>query len=285
MGSGMNAKEQIDFVRDMLNEASAAHWLDVGILRRINAAQERIALRVAQTAGQWLIKSASVTPVASVITLPADCSKVVYLEETSSGWPVDWLGSVTHRRVSRGVGASVGVGPAEAYMLADTIEVNQASYTTACTLWYQKRVPKLHSGDASAAAAGSITLAVDVNKVFLTDYYAGVTIEQYNAALATATYVAFRSAITASTTAGVCTVTGTPTNAYGYGTISVLPEETHLLMCYMATADAILKPSATIDDKAVDRIRADAKDMKKDVWEWLESRVPGGERVEVGEEY
>jgi len=281
----MNAKEQIDFVRDQLSEASAAHWLDVGLLRRLNAAQERIALRIALTAGQWLVKNASVTPVASVITLPTDCSKPIYLEETSSGSPIDWLGSVTHRRVSRGIGADVGVGSAEAYLLADTIEVNQANYTTACTLWYQKRVPWLHAGDASAAAASSITLAADANRVFLADYYAGVTLEQYNAASATATIVAFRSLITANTAVGVCTVTGTPTNAYGYGTISVLPKETHMLMCYMATADAILKPSATIDDKAVDRIRADTKDMQRDVWQWLESRTVGGERIEIGEEY
>ncbi len=281
----MNAKEQIDFVRDMISEASAAHWSDVNLLRRINAAQERIALRIALTAGQWLVKSASVTPVASVITLPTDCSKPVYLETTSEGTPVSWLGSVTHRRVSRGVGANVDVGFLEAYPLADTIEVNQASFTTACTLWYQKRVPWLHAGDAAAAAATSITLAADANRVYVADYYAGVTLEQYNAASATATYVAFRSAITANTVAGVCTVTGTPTNAYGYGTISVLPKETHMLMCYMATADAILKPSATIDDKAVDRIRADMKDMQRDVWQWLESRTVGGERVEVAEEY
>jgi hypothetical protein len=209
----------------------------------------------------------------------------MYLEETVSGSPIDWLGSVTHRRVSRGIGADIGIGAAEAYLLADTIEVNQASYTTACTLWYQKRVPWLHAGDAGAVAAGSIALATDVNRVFLADYYVGAVLEQYNAASATATHVTFRSLISANTAAGVCTVTGTPTTAYGYGTVSVLPQETHMLMCYMAAADAILKPSATIDEKAVDRIRADAREMQKDVWQWLESRVVGGERVEIGEEY
>jgi len=284
----MNSWEQMKFVRDMLNEESAAHWSDVGIVRRLNAAQERIALKVAMSAGQWLVKSASVTPVASVITLPADCSKPIYLEETSSGYVIDWLGAVTHRRVSRGAGAasvSLGQTVSEAYPLAATIEVNQDSYTTACTLWYQRRVPKLHAGDASGAAAQSITLAADSNRVYLADYYAGAGIEQYNAAGATATYVALRDTITANTAAGACTVTGTPTNAYAYGTISVLPEETHLLMCYMALADCILKPSATIDDKAVDRIRADTKEMKTEVWHWLETRIPGADRTEIGEEY
>jgi hypothetical protein len=277
----MNAKEQIDFVRDMISEVSEAHWKDVGILRRLNAAQERIALRIALTAGQWLVKSASVTPSASIITLPADCSKPICLEETVSKAPIGWLGSVTHRSISRTLD---GV-PAEGYMLADTIEINQENYSTACTLWYQKRVPWLHAGDAGAVAAGSLALALDANRVYLADYYAGVTLEQYNAASATAAYVTFRSLISANTAAGVCTVTGTPTTAYGYGTISVLPKETHMLMCYMAAADAILKPSATIDDKAVDRIRADMRDMRTDVWQWLESRTVGGERVEVTEEY
>lgn len=284
----MNAWEQMNFVRDMLNEASAAHWTDVGIVRRLNAAQERIALKVAQSPGQWLVKSASVTPVASVITLPSDCSKPIYMEETSTGYVIDWLGSVTHRRVSRGAGAasvSLGQTVSEAYPLAATIEVNQDSYTTALTLWYQRRVPKLHAGDASGAAAQSITLAADTNRVYLANYYANVGIEQYNAAGATATYVALKDTITANTAAGACTVTGTPTTNYAYGTISVLPEETHLLMCYMAVADCILKPSSTIDDKTVDRIRAETGDMKKDVWNWLETRVPGSDRVEIGEEY
>jgi len=281
----MNAKEQIDFVRDMIGEDVAAHWSNVKLLKRLNAAQERIALRVAQTAGQWLVKSASVTPVASVITLPEDCGKPIYLEETSSGKPIDWLGSVTHRRVSRGVGAAVSSGALESYPLASTLEVNQASYTTACTLWYQRRVPKLHAGDSAAGAASSLTLAADENRMYLADYYIGLIVEQYNAAWATGTYVGLRSAISAYTAAGVCTVTGTPTSGYAYGMISVLPEETHLLMCYMAAADAVLKPSATIDEKTVDRIIIETKVMKKEVWEWLESRVVGGERVEIGEEY
>jgi hypothetical protein len=283
----MNAKEQLDFVRDMVGEGVAAHWTDVGLLRRINAAQELVALKVAQSPGQWLVKSGAVTPVASVITLPTDCSKPIYLEETSSGAPIDWIGSVTHRRVSRGIGAAATLADfaAEAYPLADSIEVNAASYVTPCTLWYQKRVPKLHTGDASGAALSSLTFELNAELVYLADYYAGVTVEQYNAAKATAAYVTFRSLITASTVAGACTVTGTPTTAYAYGTISVLPQETHLLMCYLAAADAILKPSATIDDKAVDRIRADAKEMKREVWSWLETRIPGGDRVEVGDAY
>ena len=281
----MNAKEQLDFIRDMVNEATAAHWEDVGLVRRLNSAQERVALRVAMTAGQWLVKSADLTPVASIITLPVDCSKPLYLEETGTGEPIDWLGSVTHRRVSRGIGAAVESGALEAYPLQATLEVNRASYVTGVTLWYQRRVPKLHTGDAAGAGIGSLTLAADANRVYLADYYTGMVLEQYNAAKATATYVTFRSAISAYTAAGVCTVTGTPTNAFAYGMISVLPEETHLLMCYIAAADALLKPSATIDEKAVDRVRADKNDIMRDVWQWLESRIVAGERVQIGEEY
>lgn len=283
----MNAWEQMKFVRDLLGEDVAVHWSDVNLVRRLNTAQDRVALRVAQVGGQWLVKSASVTPVASVITLPSDCSKPIYIEETVSGIPVDWLSSVTHRRVSRGIGANIpyGLMALEGYPLANTIEINQDQYVTGCTLWYQRRVPKLSAGDAVAGAAQSITLAADSNRVYLANYYANVGVEQYNAAGATAAYVTLRDVITASTAAGVCTVTGTPTTGYAYGTVSVLPEETHLLMCYLAAADAVLKPSTTIDDKTVDRIRADTKYMQKQVWDWLESRIAGGERVESGEEY
>lgn len=280
----MNAIEQVWFVRDLINEATAAHWSDVNLVKRLNAAQRKIALKTAQSAGQWLVTSASVTPVASVITLPADCSKPLYMEETTLGTPIPWLNSVSYRRMSRAAGTTLdSLGMREAYPLMNTIEVNQDSYTTACTLWYQRRVPDLHAGDAAAAGLSSITLAADLNRVFLVDYYKGVTLEQYNAAAATATYVGFRSAITASTTAGVCTVTGTPTNAYGYGTISILPEELHLLMCYMAAVDAVSKPGTTIDEKAKANMVSDLNDMRKDAFGWLESRVPEHYGVTIGD--
>ena len=281
----MNSKEQIDFARDMVNEATAAHWSNSNLLKRLNAAQRRIALRVAQSPGQWLVKSASVTPVASVITLPSDCSKPIYLEETSSGEPIGWIGSVTHRRVSRGVGVDLGYGALEGYPLQATLEVNQTSYVTACTLWYQRRVPDLHAGDASAAGASSLTLAADVNRVYEADYYNGLVIEAYNAAWATATAVSLRSVISDYTAAGVCTVVGTPTNAYAYGMISCLPEETHQLMCYMVASDALLKPGATIDQNAVEFVRQEMHVLRKEVYDWLASRSPGQDRVETSEEY
>jgi hypothetical protein len=165
----------------------------------------------------------------------------------------------------------------------NTLEVNEATYGTACTLWYQRRVPDLHAGDAAGAALSSLTLAADTNRVFLVDYYKNVTVEQYNAAAATATYVGFRSAITANTTAGVCTVTGTPTNAYGYGMVSILPEETHQLMAYMAAVDAVSKPGSTIDEKAKANLVSDMTDLKKDVYAWLESRIPEQLGVTIGD--
>lgn len=279
----MNALEQLWLVRDLINEATAAHWSDVNLVKRLNVAQRKVALKVSMTPGQWLVTSASVTPSSSVITLPADCSKPLYLEETTSGAPITWLNSLSYRRVSRAVGTTLASGVAEAYLLMNTIEVNESSFSTACTLWYQRRVPDLHAGDASAAAASSITLANDSNRVYLASYYVGVTLEQYNAAVATATYVAFRSAITASTAAGACTVTGTPTNAYGYGTISILPEETHQLMCYMAAVDAVSKPGSTIDEKAKEALVSDMIDLKKDVYAWLETRIPEHYGVTIGD--
>ena len=280
----MNALEQMWLVRDLINEATAAHWSDVNLVKRLNVAQRKVYLKVAMTYGQWLVTSASVTPSASVITLPADCGKPLYLEETTSGRPITWLNSLSYRRVSRLAGATLDTtGAREAYPLASTIEVNETSYTTACTLWYQRRAPDLHAGDASAAAASSITLAADSNRVYLADYYKGATIEQYNAAVATATYVAFRSAITASTAAGACTVTGTPTNAYGYGTVSILPEETHQLMAYMAAVDAVSKPGSTIDEKSKANLVSDMADLKKDVYAWLETRIPESYGVTIGD--
>ena len=100
----MNAKDQLDLLRDYIGEASASHWSDLNLLRRLNVAQRKIAVNVAMTPGNWLVTSASVTPSDSVITLPSDCGKPIYLEETTSGQPLTWLhGGVEYDEDSPGL--------------------------------------------------------------------------------------------------------------------------------------------------------------------------------------
>ena len=279
----MNAKDQLDLLRDNLNEASANVWSDVNLLRRLNIAQRRIAMRVAQTAGHWLTVSASVTPVASVITLPADCSKPLYLEETSSKQPIDWIADgLRVRQLSR--------GELEAYPLMSTIEVNQDSYTTACTLWYQIRVPDLHCGYAQSGCAAStlemddVTVAASGTSLgtgrelaFVNDYYNNVTVEVIDK---TSLIVDIRSAVTdyvAST--HKMTITGTPEDTDTYGTISRLPEETHQLIILEATVSALMKPEAKFDKAGLEFYMLELKEAREEVRDWLSSRIPGGDYV------
>lgn len=276
----MNSHDMLALLRDSVFEGTASHWSDLNLMRRLNVSQRKIAVRVAMTSGQWLLKSVSVTPVASVITLPADCSKPIYLEETSSGRVIDWLSSVGYRRVSRAIGSDWDVGSREAYPLRNTIEVNIASYTTVCTLWYQVRVPDLQQGTAKAGAVTSLTLPDDRVTKRIADYYNGVSIE-----IISGTGTAGLDTISDYTSTMIATVTGTYGVTTVFGTISMLPEELHPLIVADATVNALLKPSSSFDKDALAYYKGELRDMRKDLFGWLESRVPGGEGTEIGDPY
>lgn len=269
----MNAADMLALLRDYLNEATASFWTDVNLVRRLNMSQRKVERMVAMSPGDWLTKSASVTPSSSVITLPSDCAKPIYLEETSDGEPLSWLPSVAYRRVSRAVGTTLDqAGAQEAYPLRATIEVNRDDYSTACTLWYQIRVPNLHTGVAGASSgASALQFASDRNLVYLDDYYNDVTVEVIDD---TSGVVDIRSEITdfaAST--GIATITGTAASGDTYGTISLLPEETHHLIVLDAAVNALSKPSAQFDETAYRHIRDWMRDEKKDVENWLQERI------------
>lgn len=277
----MNCYDQLQLLRDYIGEASAAQWTDVNLVRRLNAAQRKIAIVTAMSPGNWLIKSASVTPVASVITLPVDCSKPVYLEETSSGAPISWLsGGIPYRRVSRGIGTSLDIGVGEAYPLEATIEVNKDSYTTACTLWYQVRVPDLQQGTAAAGGALSLTFPDDRNTKRVTSYYAGTQIE-----VISGTGVAAVDLISAYTATMVATVGGTYGITTLFGTISRLPEETHHLIVLEAAVIALMKPASKLDKEVLQYYLSELRTTRTDVYGWLESRTPSGIYTAVGDPY
>lgn len=272
----MNAKEQMDLLRDKIGEASASHWSDLNLLRRLNGKQRLAGVKLGMTPGQWLIVSEDVTPSDSVITLPSDCAKPVYLEEKSSGRALHWLDSVTHRRVSRAVGTVWDTaGSREVYPLLGTIEVNQSSYSTECTLWYQIRVPDLLYGTCGASSgASAVHVEAAMFPVYLDDYYNGVTLEVVDNS---SSAVDIRSTVTdyvAST--GILTITGTAAENDVYASISRLPEEMHYLLVMEAAIDALSKPSSNIDKDVWKMIVDEVKDTRRDVQAWLESRIPGG---------
>jgi len=278
----MNAVEMLELLRDNINEAVESHWSDVNLVRRLNMAQREIALLVAMSPGQWLIKSASVTPSDSVITLPADCSKPIYMEETDSGSPVHWLQKVAYRRVSRPVGTSLDVGSLEAYPLLSTLEINKDSYSTACTLWYQIRVPDLQTGTATTgSAATKLYFPDNLNTKRVDDYYNNVEVEITDGTLAGT--IDTITDYVASTR--LATITGTVSTDSVFGTISRLPEETHMLIVLDATVLAMMKPSASIDKNVIKFYVDRVKDARAEVDAWLASRIPESNGTMIGDPY
>lgn len=280
----MNTYFMLQLLRDQIGEAVASHWDDDKLVGRLNLGQRKVAVLVQSYPGAWLMKSVDLTPVDSVITLPSDCAKPVYMEEKSSGRPVSWLESVKGRRVSRVGVASLGweSGLLEAYPLLDTLEVNQAGYTNEVTLWYDVRVPDLMAGTASAGAATSLTFPDESPVKHVDDYYNGVAIEVESGTGAGTVGDIISDYVGASR---VCTVVGTYDNTSVFGTVSRLPEECHPLILAEATVLALAKPSSSIDKEVFQYYVGERRDLKRDLKEWLELRIRGHRRVEVTEDF
>jgi hypothetical protein len=278
----MDTYNMLQLLRDQVAEAVASHWSDVNLIRRLNVAQRKVAVLVQNYPASWLLKSTALTPVASVITLPQDCAKPVYLEETTSGRPLTWLGNVRTRSVSRSPSGSLGLGGIlEVYPLLNTLVVNQDSYTTGVTLWYDQRVPDLMAGTASAGAATSLTFPVNSNVKHIDDYYNGVGIE-VDSGTGAGTVGDVITDYTGST--GACVVSGTYAADSVFGTISLLPEETHYLIVLEATLLAVAKPSSNIDKEVFQYYTNERREVIKELKDWLETRIKGYGRVEVTEE-
>lgn len=272
----MNAYYIVKDVRDNLGEDTAAHWGDDDILRKVNAAHRMRANELLSVPGDWLLTSSDLTPVASVITLPTDCVKPVYMEETSSGYEVPLTGDIRVRRSTRATGVTIYSGLTEAYLNGNTLVVNQDSYTTQVTLWYQKRIPDLHMGTESSVAANTLGFDFSNQPRFVADYYKNEYVEVMDA---TTKAIEIRSLISGYTAAGVATITGTPTDTDVYGTVSSLPEEAMPLIILDATLRCMAKPGAAIDPKYFEYFQALYKDAKRDWNDFISTRVSGANKT------
>jgi len=279
-----NAYDMLELLRDNVGEASPAHWSDLNLLRRINQAYYEVARLISMSAGQWLVKSASVTPVASVITLPDDCSKPLYLEK-SNGEVISWLNSVAQRRVSRTIGTTLAGGRLEAYPLMNTIEVNEDSFTTACTLWYQQKVVDLITGTGRTAtgsmSANELDLEADLRNNVEDDYYNGATIEVVDG-------TGIGSYTVSDYDAGDETLTlnsGTFSDDSVYGLVPITPSECNDFIILRATVLAMSKPSANLDEKVFQMFMQDAREAKRDLKEWIEVRIIENSGITIGEHF
>lgn len=278
----MNAYNMLQLLRDQIGESTASHWSDINLIHRMNVSQRKIALLVGNYPGAWLQKSADLTPADSIITLPTDCAKPVYLEETSSGKPLAWLESVRARRVSRGIGVSgLWDGALEVYPLRNTLVVNQAGYATQVTLWYDQTVPDLMTGLASAGEATGLTFPDTTNVIHIDDYYNGVSIQ---AEVGTGVNTAGDVITDYDGATRVCVVTGTYGADTYFGTLTMLPEECEPLILLDATVLALAKPSSNVDEEVFQSYLTERREAKRDLVEWLETRIKGHGRVEITEE-
>lgn len=276
-----NTYDMLQLLRDYVGEAVASHWSELNLQRRLNAASKELARIVANSSGQWLVKSASVTATAGVITLPNDCSKPIFLED-SNGNAVSWLNSVAQRRVSRVTGAGTSsIGLREAYPLMKTLEVNEENFSDTLTLWYQQRVVDLHAGTASAGGAGSLTFEASARANQQDDHYNNAQIEVVSG---TGPGIYTITDYTGST--GACTLSsGTCGTDSVYGIIPTTPPECNDFIVLRAAVLAIIRPSSTLDEKVAQFLMSEYRRVRSDIADWLETRIIENTGVTIGEAY
>lgn len=282
----MNAYEMVELLRQNIGEKVEAHWSDRLLLRRLNNEQKEVARLCYDSPGDWLLKkSSSITPAASVITLPTDCVRPAYLEEVSSGRNIPIRGTVRERRVGRQPGTTISAGTIEAYFMGANLEVNMDSYTEPVYVWYQQRVPDLHAGECgNGTGATSIVFEAKNWPNGQNDYYNGVYVEVRDK---TSHVLNVRQAITdyvgSTFTATIASATVTPEVNDLYGTISLLPEELHNWVVLRATVRALAKPSSTFEKEVFSFWRAELRAAKEEAEEFLASRLSGSTYTRIVE--
>lgn len=280
----MNAYWMLTDLRDNVSEASAKHWGDDDLLRKLNFSHRIRAMELMGEMGDWLVVSEDLTPSSSVITLPRECAKPVYMEHKADEYEIPIISSVRERRLRRtstGVSGFFGGADLNAYLEKGTIVVNEEGFGDQVTLWYQKRVPDLHAGVAANCAASTLGFALANEPQFIADYYKGAYVEVIDS---TSGAIDIRSEITVFTAVNaIATITGTPTNGDYYGTVSELPEEGMILVVLDATLLALAKPGASLDTKYFEYFMTLQRNALKSWNAWISSRFVGSNRIRVTE--
>ena len=278
----LNAYHMMSDIRDSLNESTASHWTDLAILRKLNKAQRKLAMHMSMSIGDWFLTKTNITASNALITLPADCSKPVYLEDSTTGTELPFSLTVRERRVTRITGVDIDQLEPDVYLYGSYVEVNQASYAGTVTLWYEKRVPDLHFGTASAGGATTLTFLSTNFPVRIDDYYNGSYIEAVSG-----TGAGTRTTISDYTgsTGAATTAAGTFGNDTVYGTVSALPEEAIPVMTQLATVELLSKPSAAIDPKYFEFHKIELKDAMSLFNDWISTRVKNSQRIRPQEDW
>ena len=277
----LNAAQIAADIRSSLNEASASHWTDLEILRKMNKAQAKLSMVLSMTIGDWLMTKATITPVASLVTLPSDCSKPIYIED-ANGNELPFSGTVRERLSSRPDGAALDWLAPDAYMYGSYIEINQDSYTSNVVLFYEKRLIDLHFG-TGGTGSGSNALVFQVTNLPVprNDYYNGAYVS-----ITGGTGIGTRAAISDYTgSSGTAVIAGTFSTDSVYGTETELPEEAIPALTQIATVELLTKPSSAIDPKYFEYARSELKDTVQLFQDWASTRVKASTRIRSQEDW
>jgi len=284
----MNTYEILESLRDNIGEKVEKHWSNKLLIRVINIEHRKLASKVLNSPGDWLLKkSSSLTPSSSIITLPSDCVRPAYMEEVSSGRPIPIRGTVRERRLERMAGTSLSTGNVEAYLVGNTVEVNQDSFSNAVYVWYQKRVVDLHAGLCSNDTdATHVGFQLSLWPSGEDDYYNGITIEvrdQDTDVLNVSTTIT--DFVGTTGVAEVGSVLVTPASGDFYGTVSQLPEELHDFILLASTVRVLAKPSSIFEKEIFLYWNNEMKKMEKDVDDFLATRFSGSSYVRIAERF
>lgn len=278
----MNSYEIYKEIREGIGEDVEAHWTDLAILRKMNQAQRVLWQDLLKTSGDWFLTSADITPVNSVVTLPAKCGRAVYMEGKGSGIEIPLIGTVRERRLTRGMGAGSYEGSVSAYFVKDALEINVDGFTDTVTLWYQERLINMHFGIAGANS-GASALHLDVTHApkFEDDYYNGLEVEVWSSA----SLPEIETTISAYAGAtNIATIVGEASSTDLYGTIPQIPEEGHYLIVLDVINKCLLKPGSDFDLDYVKLSYSSLKMARVEWLEWIEMRGSKHSYIAIGED-
>ena len=246
MGSTyLNAYEILEQVRHGINDYSAGllagtdttgAYLNKELMRAINDAQGQLFNILITREPQLFYKSATLTPVSSVLTMPSDFYRMRRIEDRYgvklNPIPLD------NKRLTDDAGTEWFY-----YSLAGTVVFDRLSFTDSVVVYYVKKCRELDQGALAAGGTKAGTLASTARAV--ADYYNGMTIENVTAG--------YFEAIADYTAARVITlVTNNTTTADVYGLISDLPEEIHKFIAKRAILDLRNHPKSIVKPTKLD---------------------------------
>jgi len=245
MGSYLNAYEILSEVRKGVNEYSTAYvqgtdttgaFDNTDILRKINDAQNYLYDLLLTHNPALFYKSAALTGVASVYTVPADFYRLRRVED-ANGLKLTNINLDDKRRVlDQGSGWFY-------YQVGKTFTLDRIGASDVLTFYYVSRCRKLNSGMSSAGGALSLTLETSARKE--ADYYNGMQIENV-----TDDWTDTINDYTAARVATLAAQTGAASKYYGL--ISELPEDFHPFISakailLMKESHKALKPPTTTE--------------------------------------